>query len=169
MWFPKSVLMLKIAWTWLGSKPIYWYLKSTNNDRHILLTWLDKNYRSPGMIYDHRQNQVVRKPLLLLYCTLYSFSNNGRSRFSVWYKEQYRYLAFLDTHRQTMIFRYLKGSPQTKRDLYWSQQWKALSIFNNGFRHNGIIDISQQLTIDNRYINTLHERHCDINISSMGY
>ncbi len=27
-------------------------LLSTNNDRHILHTWLDKNYRSPGMYYN---------------------------------------------------------------------------------------------------------------------
>ncbi len=41
--------MLKIALTWSWSIPIYWYLKSTNNDRHILHAWLNKNYRSPGM------------------------------------------------------------------------------------------------------------------------
>ncbi len=43
------MFMLKIALTWSWSIPIYWYLKSTNNDRHILYTWLDKDYRSPGM------------------------------------------------------------------------------------------------------------------------
>ncbi len=43
------VIMLKIALTWSWSISIYWYLKSTNNDRHILHAWLDKDFRSPGM------------------------------------------------------------------------------------------------------------------------
>ncbi len=37
--------MLKIALTWSWSIPTYWYLKNINNDRHILHTWLNKDYR----------------------------------------------------------------------------------------------------------------------------
>ncbi len=44
-----SALLLKIALTWSWSIPVYWLLKGTNNDRHILHTWLDKDYRSPVM------------------------------------------------------------------------------------------------------------------------
>ncbi len=46
----QSVLMLKIALTWSCSIPIYWHLTSTNNGRHILHAWLDKDFRSLGMV-----------------------------------------------------------------------------------------------------------------------
>ncbi len=49
----RSVFMLKIALTLSWSIPIYWHLKSTNNDRNILHTWLDKDYRSPDMSSVH--------------------------------------------------------------------------------------------------------------------
>ncbi len=50
MWFPvQIVLMLEIVLTWSWSIPVWWYLISTNNDRHILYTWLDKDYRLLGM------------------------------------------------------------------------------------------------------------------------
>ncbi len=34
---------------WSLSIPLYWHITSTHNSRHILHTWLNKNYRSPGM------------------------------------------------------------------------------------------------------------------------
>ncbi len=43
--------MLKIALTWSWWIPIYWYIKSTNNGRHILHAWMDKDYRSP--VYEY--------------------------------------------------------------------------------------------------------------------
>ncbi len=43
------VLMLKKALMCSWSIPVNWHLKNTNNDRHILHAWLDKDYRLPGM------------------------------------------------------------------------------------------------------------------------
>ncbi len=64
MWFPE-VLMLKVALMWSWSIPLYWHLQSRNNDRHILHTWLDKDYRlqsrnlAPGYIHNYLVYIVV--------------------------------------------------------------------------------------------------------------
>ncbi len=43
--------MLKIALTWSWSIPLCWHLTNTNNGRHILQAWLDKDYRSARYDY----------------------------------------------------------------------------------------------------------------------
>ncbi len=43
--------MLKVALMWSWSMSLYRHLTITNNGRHILHAWLDKDYRLPGMMH----------------------------------------------------------------------------------------------------------------------
>ncbi len=47
----RIIVMLKVALTQSWSIPDYWHFRSTNNDRHLLHAWPDKDYSSPGMFY----------------------------------------------------------------------------------------------------------------------
>ncbi len=127
------VLMLKIALTWSWSKPIYWYIKCTNNDRHILHALLDKDYKSPGMIYwTYVQSYFV---CILVYCYLKynSIWLTLESYIIIFEQSLIMHTIFtnVDTKMSTSNTTYLSWKPQERPKLLnqyfdWSSVWICL-------------------------------------------
>ncbi len=129
-----SVLILKRALTWSWWIPICWHHKSTNNDRHILQAWLDKDYRSPGMYkqesskwHIHATSVPLLRPLSL---------QNTRFLPKIWKK-----IVWLFSMTSTQIFlmmfsilrNVLSGTWNDNRNIFWDENQDQFLFQDNQY------------------------------------